>query len=88
MYEISFSEDALGEFEELDGSVKKVFAKHIKKISNNPPKKFLGGGSGIAVEWVGQGKIACRVNESENEIRILHIFTTHKEYEAWYRMLL
>jgi len=83
MPKVNFSDDARKEFAALDKSLKPSFAKHIVKIEANAPRKHFSGGSGYIVEKVGQGRIVCR--EKEDELLIAHVFSTHKEYERWYR---
>ena len=80
---INFSDDARKEFAALDRSVKPVFAKHIIKIEANAPRKHFSGSSGYIVENAGQGRIVCK-GQGE-EMLIVHVFSTHKEYERWYR---
>jgi len=83
MPKINFSDDARREFAALDSSIKPVFAKHIVKIEANAPRKHFIGSSGYIIEKVGQGRIVCQ--DKGNEILIAHVFSTHKEYEKWYR---
>ncbi len=83
MPRITFSDGARKEFASLDKSLKPIFAKHIAKIEANPPRRHLKGGAGYAVEEAGQGRIICHVKD--DELVIIHVFPTHKEYEKWYR---
>ena len=82
MPKVKFNEKAKEEFSKLDGSVKPVFANHLKKIEASLPRKFLKG-SCFAVEIVGQGRIVCEVKGESVIIR--HVFATHKEYEKWFK---
>jgi len=85
MRKIIFSPAADKEFAGLDGSVKLIFAKHIKKLEIHLPQHYLQSGERYAIEEIGQGRIVCQVNG--DAITLLHMFTTHKEYEKWYRSL-
>ncbi len=82
MPNVVFNDKAKEEFANLDGSVKPVFSKHIKKLETVPPRKFLKG-SCLAAEIVGQGRIVCEVEG--DLVRIRHVFATHKEYERWFK---
>jgi len=82
--EILFSEKAKKEFEDIDQSLKKLFAKHIEKIAIMPPKRHLRFGLPFNVEEV--TKQARIVYNIENDVcYVIHCFKTHKEYEKWYK---
>ena len=81
---ITVTPDAQEEFARLDNSLKLIFAKHLKKFAQLPPKRFLRG-TPYAVENVGSGRIVCKCEEGT--VIVQHIFPAHKEYERWYRGL-
>ena len=83
MPKINFSDDARKEFAALDKSIKPAFAKHIIKIEANEPRKHFSGSSCYIIEKAGQGRIVCQ--EKGDGLLIAHVFSTHKEYERWYR---
>ncbi len=80
---IFVSDEAREDLTGIDKSVRPLFVKHMVKMEHAPPRRFLHGGAGLAVEDVGQGRIVCRV-EGE-AVSVLRLFATHKEYENWYR---
>jgi hypothetical protein len=83
MPKIMLSGQAQLEFAALDKSAKLVFAKRLVKLESAPPRKHLKGGGGYSVDEVGQGRIICQ--QKGEELLVLHVFATHKEYERWYR---
>lgn len=83
MPKLEITPPAREEYRRLDGSVKAIFAKHIKQLEAAAPRKFLHSGMRYSVEIAGQGRIVCAPNGEVLEI--LHFFATHKEYEKWYR---
>jgi mRNA-degrading endonuclease RelE of RelBE toxin-antitoxin system len=85
MYKIRYSPAAKSEFDRLDGSVRIIFAKHLKKMETHLPQHSLKGGKRYSIEQVGQGRIACEIQD--DTISVLHFFATHKEYEKWYKGL-
>ena len=82
MYKVELAPRAHEQLANMGNSTKLIFAKHLAKLEALAPRKFLSG-SNIGVEKAGQGMIVCPVGE--DEIKVLRIFATHKEYEKWFR---
>jgi hypothetical protein len=68
----------------MDGSIVKIFLKHFDKISEIPPRRHLRFGLPFNVEEVTKQARFTYDNEN-NTIIILRCFSTHKEYEKWYK---
>jgi len=81
---ILITENAEKEYNTADKTLKKLFKKHIKKMTTIPPRKHLKFGLPFNVEQVTkQARIIYKIEN--NTLYILHLFTTHKEYEKWYK---
>lgn len=83
MYKIKLSKEARKQFLSLDGSQKIIIAKHFAKMQNHLPRKRLVGNSEFLIEEIGQGRIIC-LEENGSILKVIHIFSTHKEYEKWF----
>lgn len=83
---IVFTEDAKKEYSKIDKSVKEIFKKHIKKISEEKTnRRHLRLGIPLYVENVSSSsRIVYDIDG--NVITILHFFLNHKDYENWYHM--
>ncbi|MBU0586668.1 hypothetical protein KJ780_04080 [Candidatus Micrarchaeota archaeon] len=80
--QILISEKAEHDLDIMDPAIRKIFIKHIEKISQMPPRRHMRFGLPFNVEEVGQGRI---VYQMENDSMIvLRCFAVHKEYEKWY----
>jgi mRNA-degrading endonuclease RelE of RelBE toxin-antitoxin system len=81
---IIFFESAEKELEKLDKPTNLLFGKHIEKIAFMPSHRHLKFGLPFNVEEV--TKQARIVYKTEGEtIYIIHCFSTHKEYEKWFK---
>jgi len=81
---ILFTDEGERDFGALDNSVRVKFIKHFEKLPAMPPRRHLKGGNPYFCENVTeQARIVFqKVGE---DLRIVHCFATHKEYEKWYR---
>jgi mRNA-degrading endonuclease RelE of RelBE toxin-antitoxin system len=80
--EVRISEKAEKDLDGMDASARKLFIRHIEKISGMPPRRHRRFGLPFNVEEVGQGRIVYSVEK--DSVNILRCFTAHKEYEKWY----
>jgi len=82
--ELLFSDSAKKELENLPKEMRAAFLKHLERIEAAPPRKHLKHGIPCHVEKVTrQARIIYNI--SGDRIYILHCFSTHKEYEHWYK---
>ncbi len=82
--ELVFLEQSEKELDQMNKQQNEMFSKHFKKIIQIPPRRHLRFGLPFNVEEV--TKQARIIYKIENEtIYILHCFTTHKDYEKWYK---
>ena len=82
--EIVFTKMAKKEFLNLDKPIQIQFKKAIEKLIENPIRKHLK--YGIPTYVIKVTKQARFIYDYANErIIILHCFSTHKDYEKWYR---
>ena len=80
-----FYEDAKADLKKIDNSLLEFFRKHIKKISEMPPRRHMKSGLPYHIEEVTkQARIVYDYQDDET-ILIIHCFALHKEYEKWYR---
>jgi len=79
-----FSEKAEKELDAMDNSLRVLFFKHAEKISLMPPKRHLRFGLPFNAEEVTrQARMVYKIEEET--CFILHCFSTHKEYEKWFK---
>ena len=83
--EIEYSEHAVKVLIKMDKATQVEFICHIEKMAEMPPRKHLLFGKPYNVEKVGQGRIVYQIED--NTMFITRCFTTHKEYEKWYKSL-
>lgn len=82
--ELSLSPKADGDLEKMDSKLRSFFIKHFEKLETMPPRRHLRFGLPYNVENVTEQ--ARFVYETEGETAtVLRCFTTHKEYEKWYK---
>ena len=82
--ELIFSDSALKDLENLPQELKYIFLKHLEKMQTAHPRKHMKHGVPCHVEKV--TKQARIVYDTKGEqIYILRCFTSHKEYERWYK---
>jgi mRNA-degrading endonuclease RelE of RelBE toxin-antitoxin system len=83
--EIEYSEHAANALVKMDSATQVEFFRHIEKMLDMPPRKHLRFGQPYNVEKVGQGRIVYQIED--DTLFITRCFTTHKEYEKWYKSL-
>jgi phage-related protein len=82
--ELTFSDSALKELENLQQDMRSIFIKHLEKMQTAPPRKHMKYAIPCHVEKVTkQARIIFDVKGEQ--IYILHCFASHKEYERWYK---
>jgi phage-related protein len=82
--EIKILETAEKELEKIKNPLNKIFGKHIQKIITKETNKHLKQGLPFFVENVTKQSRIVYFIEDEI-IYIMHCFSTHKEYEKWYK---
>jgi mRNA-degrading endonuclease RelE of RelBE toxin-antitoxin system len=81
---VKFTEHARKEFLKLDKQMQIRFKEAIIKITEFPDRKHLI--FGLPYYVINVTKQARLIYEvQENTLFILHCFSTHKNYEKWYR---
>jgi mRNA-degrading endonuclease RelE of RelBE toxin-antitoxin system len=82
--EVEYHEFAIKELEKISNPLNKQFGKHIEKLLVKNVNKHLNHGLSFFVEKVtNQARIVYYIKNET--IFIFHCFSTHKEYEAWYK---
>ncbi|HNV01476.1 MAG TPA: hypothetical protein PKK60_03550 [archaeon] len=82
--ELVFLEQSEKELDQMNKQQNEMFSKHFKKIIQIPPRRHLRFGLPFNVEEVTkQARIIYKIEKET--IYILHCFTTHKDYEKWYK---
>ena len=73
------ADEAMGK---MDGSMRKRFDKHIMKIANVRPTRFLADQN---IEDVGHndGRIIYKIDLESDILFILKCFPDHKSYDKW-----
>ena len=69
--------------DKMDNAIYDLFNKHIDKIAQLPLRRHLKFGLPFNVEELGQGRIIYQVNNET--LYIIRCFTSHKDYEKWYK---
>ncbi len=81
---IEILEIAEKELEKIKNPLNLLFGKHIEKLSSKESHRHMKRGLPFSVENVTkQARIVYYVEEET--IYIMHCFSTHKEYEKWYK---
>jgi mRNA-degrading endonuclease RelE of RelBE toxin-antitoxin system len=81
--DLVFSDSAKKELESLPQELIILFLKHLEKMQETPPRKYMKHGIPCHVEKVTkQARIIYNIEG--DDIYILHCFGGHKEYEHWY----
>jgi hypothetical protein len=83
--EITLLDQAVDDLGGMDNNTWLVFAKHLRKIAQMPPRRHLKYGVPVHVEDVGQGRIVYQINE--DKLYVIRLFADHKDYEKWYRLI-
>ena len=79
-----FSEQGELDFGQLEPGMRRLFKAHMEKLLRMPPRKHLRLGRPFFCEKVtGQTRLIFRL-EGES-LRAVRCFSTHKEYEKWFR---
>ena len=81
---VEVSKRADYDLSKMDGSIVNLFLKHFDKIGEIPPRRHLRFGLPFNVEEVTK-QARFIYNDENNTITILRCFSTHKEYEKWYK---
>ncbi len=82
--QVEFKPAAQKEFITLERQLQLFFKTHLEKISQLPPRRHLGFGVPHHVEDVTrQARLVFNI-EGE-KIVVIHCFSSHKEYEKWYK---
>ncbi|MFH0954913.1 MAG: hypothetical protein V1777_02325 [Candidatus Micrarchaeota archaeon] len=82
---IVYRPEAEEQLDKMDAGLRRLFFKHAEKVSQMPPKRHLRFGIPLHCEEVTrQARLVYRF-EDENTCQIFRCFTTHKEYERWYK---
>lgn len=81
--DVKLSEQAANDLDEMDNPAYLLFLKHLEKIAGMPPRRHLRFGVPVHVEDVGQGRILYQV--TGEALLILRCFTSHKDYEKWFK---
>jgi len=80
--DVIFSEKADKDFEPIDQNLRRLFIKHIEKITNLPPRKHMKHGIPHHVGRVTrQARLVCEIEDSR--LIIVRCFKSHKDYENW-----
>lgn len=81
---IVYRSEAEVQLDKMDTGIRRLFFKHIEKVTQMPPKRHLRFGIPFNVEEVTHQ--ARLVYEFENDTcYVIRCFSTHKEYERWYK---
>lgn len=83
--ELVFYEDARIDLKQMDGTLREFFRKHVEKISKMPPRRHLRFGVPYNVEDVTKQARLVYSYKNDETLLIIRCFTTHKEYEKWYK---
>lgn len=81
--EVHLYELAEKDLDTMDNAVYELFIKHIEKISRLPLRRHLKFGMPFNVEEIGQGRIIYHIKGET--LFIIRCFSSHKEYEKWYK---
>ena len=79
-----FSADAKREIECMPADMQTRFISHLEKLELRPPRKHLKYGIPCHVGNVSKQAGIIFVLRAD-KIYILHCFTSHKDYENWYK---
>ncbi len=83
---IEFSGAAREDFLTLERQLQVFFKNHLQKLSGMPPRRHLKFGVPHHVEDVTrQARLVYDFDENPETLFVIRCFSTHKEYEKWYR---
>ncbi|MFH1443153.1 MAG: hypothetical protein ABIG96_03915 [Candidatus Micrarchaeota archaeon] len=81
--EAQLQAEAKEDLEAMEAQMRRIFVKHMVKISLMPPRRHMKFGLPFNVENVTkQARLIYQMED--NTLYILRCFATHKEYEKWY----
>lgn len=84
MSQAIFEEKARADFLSMEKQLQRFILKHLEKLERMPPRRHtLGGNSYFCENVTEQARVVYQV--AGDELRIMRCFSTHKEYERWYR---
>ncbi len=84
MMELLVSDKAKKELEAMPKQLYEDFLNHMEKIQEIPPRKHMKYGIPCHVEKVTkQARLIYQIDAGK--LFVLHCFSSHKDYERWYR---
>ena len=83
---IILADEAIKDIRKMDKILKQRFRSHFEKLARMPPRRHLRFGLPFNVEEV-SGAARCVYDIQEEELTVARCFSTHKEYERWYKSL-
>ncbi len=82
--QVEFTLEAEKEYQKMKGQLQDFFDKHIEKLANMPPRRHMRFGLPYHVEDVTrQARLIYRLQDER--LYVTHCFSSHKEYESWFR---
>ncbi len=81
---VIFHGEALKDFQSFDRMLKGHFARHIEKLSKMPPRRHMKFGLPFHVETITK-QARLIYNERGDCLYVVRCFSSHKDYEKWYR---
>ena len=81
---VFFHPKAEEELDAMDSELRKRFFKHIEKVAEMPQRRHLKSVNPHHVEEVTK-QARLVYDKQENNVEIHHCFSTHKDYEKWYK---
>ncbi len=86
MMEVRISEKAKKDLEAMSGILREYFLAHLEKIQEIPPRKHMKYGIPCHAEKVTkQARLIYQIDA--DKLFVLRCFSTHKEYESWYKII-
>ena len=81
---VEFSDDGREDFLKLERQLQVFFKNHLQKLLEMPPRRHLSFGVPHHVEDVTrQARLVYDIQE--DTLFVIHCFSSHKEYEKWYK---
>lgn len=84
LLQVIFSGKADEDLEKIDSKLREYFIKHSEKLAQMPPRRHLKFGVPYHVEDVTK-KARLAYTIENNILTVVRCFSTHKEYEKWYK---
>ena len=81
---VIFLKEALQDFLSLEKALQDQFSSHVDKLTAMPPRRHMKFGIPYHVESITKQArlVYCERNEA---LFVVRCFSSHKEYERWYR---